>query len=218
MATAFEVKGCLGEGCQTLKYVDRTGWWSAQNPMGYWNPANGTSPNPDIPTLTSLGVFGYDSYSIDIYAAVFGGVNMDSSPPPTPSYTFNLLTETHTIDTETGYVTWEWTLETLGIEYIRPGWWLVRGTAVWTEVDTTVDTYLINGTSGLQGYLTEQVDKMMLAANPKKCGGCAKGCADPYELYLIYNPLTCWSGNCQDEEGYTTHIDYLLNEVPPCPC
>jgi hypothetical protein len=212
---AFEIELCASESCEGITVVDKTGFFASDNPYGYNAPP---TPNGEVPTLTTGGVFGYSEYTLNIFFAVAGGVDMDTDPPPTPSYTANLLTWPHTIDTDTGYVTWSFTKDQLGVEYIRSGWWVFRGEGVWINSDDEEYTYDINNTTGFIGYLQEQVDTMMKSANPKKCGGCKNGCKDPYELFLLFSPLTCWAAECQNYDAFTTHVDYLLNNVPPCGC
>lgn len=217
MATLFEVKFCLSASCTGLKLIDTTGFWSTENPFGYWNSQNGDSPDPALPTLTINGTFGYDSYSVNIWEAVQGGVDLNATPQPPPDWTFDLLTLPHTIDVDTGYVTWDLSLETLGLSYLYPGWWIARGDAVWTDTNDEVHDYPVDCTSGISQYLTEQVDKMMLASSPEQCE-CKKGCQSPYELLLLYNPISCWAGNSQDYAGYQRICDFLFTSLPLCPC
>lgn len=212
---AFEIELCVSESCDGITVVDTTGFFASNNPYGYNAPP---TPDGEVPTLDTNGVFGYSEYVLEMYFAVAGGVNMNTDPPPSPDYTVNLLTWPHTIDTATGYVTWQFTKEQLGVQYIRSGWWVFQGQGVWVNSADEEYIYPINNTTGLTGYLESQVDSMMLNANPKKCGGCKKGCKDPYELYLIFNPLTCWAAECQNYDGFTTHVDYLMNNLPPCGC
>ena len=213
---AFEIKLCARDACDGgITVTDTTGFFSVDNPFGYNAPP---TPGGAVPTLSTAGVFGYSSYTLLIYRAIQGGVDLDADPSPPPDLTINLLTWPHTIDEETGNVTWTFTPQQLGVEQARSGWWLFRGEGVWVNSEDEEYTYPIYSTVGLLGDLCAKVDAMMLKASPAKCGGCGGGKRSPYEMYLLFNPLASWAGECQNYEGFTNHVDYLYHNIPLCGC
>lgn len=204
---AFEIILCGKETCEGISLVDQTGFFGTEKPWGY------NSPNSTVPSLSTLGVFGYTTYTLDIFQAVPGGVDLTTNPPPTPLLTVNLLTRPHTIDVTTGYVTWDFTLEDLGIEFVRSGWWVFRVRGVFTNSVPTTYTYGEETTMGFKDHITEKVDQLYKESDID-CE-CKKGCV-PLEKVLLYTMALSTQGCCGDQAAFTQTIDWLYNNSDNC--
>lgn len=207
MASSFEINICASDtGCDGVTFVDQTGVFGlVENPLAYGAP-NDTVPSLDVDT----GVYNYDSYTLEVWYAAEGG--LDETAPP--DFTLDLLTATHTVDADTGYVTWELSLEDLGVETIRSGWWLFRVTGVFTNDDDETFNYVFDAQMAFIEDLTTQTDAMMSTFNVAGCcDDCAKKKADLYQKYWITKKYTAC---CADEAGFTRNVDYLLANLPLC--
>jgi hypothetical protein len=213
MAAGFEVEICLSESCNGITVKDVTGFFSAENPFSY------NAPNPSVPTLLTSGVFGYTEYVLSLFYAIQGGYDDTQAP----DYTVDLLTWPHTVDVDTGYVTWEFTFADLGItdETLRSGWWLGRLDPV-TWVNGTTYDYSRDETFAFTGDITSMMDTAMAEFIRKNGfdGGCDCGCGGEafMKLYLRYR---VWRDNmaCANmEEAFQETADYLYTALPQCQC
>lgn len=213
MAAGFEIDICLQESCNGLTVKDLTGFFSTSNPYGY------NAPQVSVPTLGVDGTFGYTSYVANIWAASADGI--DTSTPAL--ITVNLLTWPHTIDTETGFVTWEFTFEDLGLSgpNLRSGWWFIRlDPVLWTNdsIDYPYDT---DQQFGFTADVTRLMDNAKYEALRKhgwncekcKCGGTSIGLIN--QRYLIIRDL---AGCVGLDEEFTKGINYLYSILPTCGC
>lgn len=204
---AFEINLCASDaGCDGITFVDQTGSFSLENPEGYGAPPD---PGPIPPNVEA-----YTSYQLEVWFAVEGGVDLDTDPPPAPDFTLNLLTATHTTDAETGYVTWPITLEQLGVETIRSGWWFFRVTAVYTNSTPETFNYESDAQMAFMSDLTTQTDNMMSTFDINGCcNDCSQKKASLYQKFFITKKYTAC---CADEEGFTRNVDYLYFNLPLC--
>ncbi len=207
---AFEVRLCIQPSCTGITVKDLTGFFSNTVPLGY----NG--PQDAIPTLATDGTYGYTTFSLDIFFAIQGGYD----EARTPDYTVDLLTWPHTIDTTTGYVTWEFTFEEIGItdETLRSGWWLGSWDAIWDNTGGPYD-YSDNQTYAFTSDLTTLMDTAVMNAY-KRGKGCRCKCGDRtigdlYQTYRIWRDfLAC---NNMDA-AFQAEADYLYTQLPLCQC
>ena len=216
MAAGFEILSCLRESCDGIEYVDQTGFFSTTAPWGY------NSPQPSVPTLTVGGVFGYTSYTLSIWASEAGGIDMVDGVPTSPALiTVDLLTTTHTIDVDTGHVTWAFTFEDLGLTgpNVRSGWWFIRlDPVLWTNDSIDYD-YSADQQFGFTGDVTRLMDNAKYNALRKygwdcskcKCGGTSIG--ELNQRYLIIRDL---AGCVGLDDEFTKGIDYLYSVLPLC--
>lgn len=173
MADTFTPVICFGEDCDGLEFTDITGIFSLEKPLGY------NAPSLPVPTLnTSTGTFGYTSYTLELWYAQTGGIDSTEDP----DLTVDLLTKAHTTDATTGYVTWDFSLDDLGISTIMSGWWLGKVTAVWVDADDEEYTYTATAMMFLTRDITQKVDVKMAPYDPD-CA-CADGCIVPPDLFL----------------------------------
>jgi len=218
MATGFEVQFCLSESCDGITFKDITGFFGTSNPYGY------NAPAPSVPTLAIDGTFGYTSYTLSIWASEAGGIDMVDGVPTSPALiTVDLLTATHTIDPVTGYVTWAFTFEDLGLSgpNVRSGWWFIRlDPVLWTNDSINYD-YSTDQQFGFTGDVTRLMDNAKYEALRKKgwnCGDCKCG-GTPIGLinqrYLIIRDL---AGCVGLDDEFTKGIDYLYSILPLCGC
>lgn len=213
MAASFEINTCLRETCEGIEYVDTTGFFGVSNPWGY------NAPQESVPTLTTGGVFGYTSYTLSIWPALQGGYDSDAAP----IITADLLTRTHTIDPDTGYVTWLFTWEDLGLtdEVARSGWWFIRLDPVTWPGDAQVYDYSTDQTFAFTQQVTKLVDDAMIAALRKNgfdCGGCKCGGTPINELYQRYRIIRDFAPCNGMDDQFTDGIDWLLTTLPICGC
>lgn len=206
---AFEVISCLSESCTGITIRDITGFFGPEKPFGY------NAPSATVPTLTTGGVFGYTTYSAQLFFAKDGGFDPDG----TPDYTVNLLTWPSTIDPVTGYVTWEITLEQLGITAARSGWWMMRLTAIWVNNAVTYD-YSQDDTFGFTGDLTTKIDATMKRYYAEKGIGCPCDCGGTpiLELYQRYRIFRDFTGCVNLYDQFQAEADWLYGHLPLCSC
>lgn len=208
MADTFQIDFCFGESdCgDTLQVTDNTGIFSIDNPLGY------NAPDIVVPTLdVDTGEFGYASYQLQLWFAQTGGIDTTT----TPDFTANLLTTTHTTDTTTGYVTWDFSLETLGLPSLMSGWWYGRVVAVWVDSDDVSHTYTSTAMMFLVGQMTKLVDEAMLKSDPN-CS-CAEGCITAQDLFLklqMAERQACLTY----VEAAQANMDWLYYNTPLCQC
>ena len=218
MASGFEVNLCLSESCDGLTVIDQTGFFSTSNTFGY------NSPNVSVPTLQNDGTFGYTAYTLNLFFAIQGGYQNGAgflADPSTPDYTVDLLTWPHTIDTVTGYVTWEFTFEDLGITAatLRSGWWLARLDPV-TWVNGQTYDYSNDIPFAFTGDITKLMDAAMKKFYAEKGLGCKCDCGgvdlkDLYQMYRIARDfMPCVGLNDQ----FQSTVDYLYSQLPLCQC
>lgn len=176
MANVFVPVICYGElscGDDGIEFSDQTGIFSLEVPLGY------NAPSIVVPTLdVDTGVFGYESYGLEMWFAQTGGIDSTA----TPDFTLDLLTATHTTDTATGYVTWDLSLDTLGLSSIMSGWWLARVTGVWIDSDDVTHTYTATAQMFLTQDITRKVNGKMLLGDPD-CS-CKDGCISADILFM----------------------------------
>lgn len=213
VASSFEIIPCLEEGCDGLTFIDRTGYFGTDNPWGY------NAPQESVPTLTTGGVFGYESYTLSIWRAQEGGYDEDAAP----IITADLLTRAHTIDEDTGYVSWTFTWEDLGLDegYARSGWWFIRiDPAVW-EGDSQDYNYATDQTFAFTQNITKLMDDAMIASlrkNGFSCGGCKCGGTPMSTLYQRYRIIRDFMPCNGMDDQFTTGIDWLYTTLPLCGC
>ncbi len=205
---AFELNICLSETCTGIKVTDLTGFFGPENAWGYGAPAQ------SVPTLSLSGVYGYSEFSIAIFFAKEGGYD----PTGTPDFTADLLTTSHTIDPVTGYVTWEFTLEDLGVESLRSGWWAMNTTAIWENVETY--DYSTDNKFGFTGDLTSKIDQTMKRYYAQNGGGCPCDCGGSsiQELYMRYRIWRDFIGCVNLEVQFQEEADWLYNHYVLCQC
>lgn len=213
MAASFEINACLTETCDGLAYVDSTGFFGVSNPWGY------NAPQDSVPTLTTEGVFGYTSYTLSIWPALQGGYDSDSDP----LLVVDLLTRPHTIDPETGRVTWSFSWADLGLtdQVARSGWWFIRLDPVVWDGDVQAYDYSTDQSFALTGHVTKLVDDAMIAALRKhgfKCGGCKCGGTPIDELYQRYRIIRDFAPCNGMDDQFTDGIDWLYSILPLCGC
>lgn len=211
MPTSFEIASCLSESCDGITFKDITGFFGTSNPYGY------NAPQPSVPTLTTGGVFGYTSYTLSIWQATSEGIDTSVAP----LLTVDLLTTTHTIDVDTGHVTWAFTFEDLGLTgpNVRSGWWYIRlDPVLWTN-DSINYEYPTEQQFGFTGDVTRLRDNAMYESLRKhgwncdkcKCGGVSIGLLN--QRYLIIRDL---AGCVGLDDEFTTGINYLYSVLPLC--
>jgi hypothetical protein len=204
----FEINLCANESCDSLKLVDATGFFGLDRPFGY----NG--PGVSIPTLDPDGTFGYAVYSVDMFFATDGGFDANG----TPNYTADLLTFPHTVDPVTGEVTWEFSLDELGVTALRSGWWLFRITATWVN-GSTYD-YSHDEITGFTGDMTSIMDQTMKKAYASKGLGCDCSCGGT-KLSTLYMKYRIWRdlmGCAGLDNQFQSEGDYLYRHLPLCQC
>lgn len=213
---AFTIQSCLKETCDGVSFVDTTGIFSLDNPNGY----NG--PSPEVPTLNpNTGTFGYTTYQLQLFYAVEGGFDSTAAP----NYTVNLLTWPRTVDNDPtsdtyGHVTWNFSLENLGLEYVRSGWWLARITAIWVN-GTTYD-YSQDDTFGFTGDLTKRIDQTMKKYYVGKgIDGCCSCDCGGTDITMLYQKFRIWRdfiGCVAFVDEFQTEADWLYDHVTLCSC
>lgn len=217
MANAFEIKPCLNETCEGVQYVDRTGFFGTSNPYGYG------APQDSVPTLTTDGVFGYTSYVISIWQSEEGGIEtVDGIPASPPLFTTDLLTATHTIDVTTGYVTWNFSFEDLGLTgpRLRSGWWFIRlDPVLWTNnsVDYDYSTDQQFAFVNDMNYLTDQA---MFKARQKSadCSGCRCGGLNIKDVYQRFRIIRDFDPRNNMDASFTAGVDWIYSILPLCGC
>lgn len=210
MASAFEVVPCLSETCDGIQFKDITGFFGTSRPYGYG------APQDSVPTLSSSGVFGYTSYRISIWAAQEGGFDADAPP----LFTADLLTWTHTIDTDTGYVTWNFSFEDLGLSgpRLRSGWWFIRLEPVLWENGGTDYDYSTDQTFAFVDDINYLMDQAMYKAIQKGtgCGGCKCGGLDIKDVYQRFRIIRDFAPCNNMDASFTSGVDWLYSILPLC--
>lgn len=215
MASSFEIVPCLEETCDGIRFIDATGFFGTSNAYGY------NAPQDSVPTLAIDGTFGYTSYVISIWAAEEGGLTfVDGIPDSDPLFTTDLLTATHTIDTTTGNVTWDFSFEDLGLSgpRLRSGWWFIR-----------LDPVLWENTGGPYDYATDQqfafvddinylMDQAMIKALRKgtSCGGCKCGGLDIKDVYQRFRIIRDFAPCANMDASFTSGVDWIYSILPLC--
>lgn len=196
----FDVLLCAKETCDGVQLVDYTGFFSSDAPQGY------NAPGVGIPTLLVNGTFGYSTYSVQVFFAKAGGNDGTGNPDKT----FNLLTWPHTVDPDTGYVTWDFSFADLGVadETLRSGWWLFRTTALFSTYDYSNDYRF-----GFRDDIVDKIDKENLP-KPLDCD-CDEGCEGPWTIVAKLF-LALKGGCCQQSDNFQRNIDYLYNTYQNC--
>lgn len=213
---AFTIQTCLKETCDGVSFVDTTGVFALDNPNGY----NG--PGQEVPTLNvSTGEFGYTTYQLELFYAVEGGFDSTGNP----DYTANLLTWPHTVDTNPtsdtyGHVTWDFSLDDLGLETTRSGWWLARITAIWVNSQTY--DYSQDDTFGFTGDLTSKIDQTMKRFYSEKGtdGNCGCQCGDT-NINTLYQKYRIWRdfiGCVAFYDQFQVEADWLYEHYIQCSC
>lgn len=196
----FDVKLCPKETCDGLRLVDITGYFSSENPFGYNAPAPGT------PTLNNSGVFNYVTYNVQIFFAQQGGFDDEG----TPNISFNLLTWPHTVDPATGYVTWNFTFEELGVTTMRSGQWLFRTFVTLAPSYDYSNDYI----AGFVEDIKSKVDATGLD-KPLDCD-CQEGCDGPWAIMAKLD-YTVKQGCCRQASNFQRNVDWLyLNYLKCC--
>lgn len=216
MANQFEIVPCLEETCTGVRYKDVTGFFGTSRPYGY------NSPNQSVPTLTTDGVFGYASYTLSIWAAVEDGLTVVDGVPDSPALlTVDLLTWDHTIDTETGYVTWDFTFEDLGLSgpRVRSGWWFIRLDPVLWESGGEDYDYSRDETFAFVDDINYLMDQAMYKARKKgaNCGGCKCGGLDIEKVYQRFRIIRGFDPCNNLDDSFTAGVDWLYSILPLCP-
>jgi len=196
---AFDLKFCPVETCDGIDFKDIVGFFSVSRPDGYNAPVSGW------PTLDVDGTFGFTSYTLEVWRGKEGGPDEVNDAP---DLTFDLLDLPHTVDPVTGFVTWQISLEQLGVEFVRSGPWVFRGTAVngsSTIVTTRVATF--------KKDLKKRIDPLMLKRD-FSCG-CKHGCEDIIDVFVLFffmQGQVCCSGR----DIVQTNVDWLYYHVQKC--
>lgn len=195
---AFDLKYCPSESCLGIAFKDIVGFFASDNPYGYNSPLAG------VPTLDTDGTYSFTSYQLEIWRAVDGGVD----PNGDPDVTIDLLATAHTVDPDTGYVSWTLDLETLGVDSIRSGRWIFKATAV--DGSTT---YEVTRSVAMVCDITDDVDQLMLKRD-FNCE-CANGCTPAEDLFAKLF-LTKGQVKCSGPDIFQTNVDYLYYHAQPC--
>lgn len=199
---SFVIRSTTAELCDGVRFRDVTGSFSVDNPMGYGAPPD---PGPVPPDADS-----YDTYTLQVWAAQEGGVDVNAAP----NFTFDLLTFPHTTDPVTGYVTWDLSFADLGGAPLRSGWWVFRTTGVYTNSDDDTFTYTTTRTTAFIRTLQGLMDEAMLTFDPD-CQ-CGEGCVSASDLYITFRMARDFMGCCADKAGFTKSVDWLYNQLPLC--
>lgn len=215
MANSFEVRLCASETCTGLSIQDVTGFFGTSNAYGY------NAPLESVPTLAIDGTYGYTSFVASIWAAEEGGIETVDGIPTSPAlFTVDLLTATHTIDTTTGYVTWDFTFEDLGLTgpRLRSGWWFIRlDPVLWTNNSVDYD-YSTDQQFAFVDDINYLMDQAMIKALRKgmDCGGCKCGGLDIKDVYQRFRIIRDFAPCNNMDASFTAGVDWIYSILPLC--